>query len=74
MANTKVTTTLEAIDKASGVINKVTGSMGKAQKSFGDFAGEIPGLNQAMSLLTNPVALAGAGIAAAGKYAADATK
>ena len=74
MANTKVTTTLEAIDKTSAVLGKVTGSMDKAQKSFGDFAGEIPGLNQAMSLLTNPVALAGAGIAAAGKYAADATK
>ena len=74
MANTKVTTTLEAIDKTSAVLGKITGSMDKAQKSFGDFAGEIPGLNQAMSLLTNPVALAGAGIAAAGKYAADATK
>ncbi len=74
MADGRVKTILEAVDRASPVIDKVAGSMGKADKSFRNFADEIPGLNQAMSLLTNPVALAGAGIAAAGKFAADATK
>lgn len=74
MADARARIIMDAVDNASGVIKKVGGEVGKAGKGFKDLANEIPGLNQAMSLLTNPVALAGAGIAAAGKFAADATR
>jgi hypothetical protein len=74
MVDTRTRLIMDAVDNASGVIKKVGGEVGKAGKGFKDLANEIPGLNQAMSLLTNPVALAGAGIAAAGKFAADATR
>lgn len=73
MADAKTRFIMEAVDNASKIINNVGGSIGKAGGQFKDFADQIPGLNQALSLMTNPITLVGAGIAAAGKFAVDAT-
>ena len=65
---------LKAIDQASGVLGKVNSSAGKLKTNFTQLTQQIPGLNSAMALATNPITLVGTGLVKVAQFASDASK
>jgi hypothetical protein len=63
-----------AVDRASAVLNKSTTAFGKWKGQIADVAKAIPGVGNALVLLTNPLTLATAGIAGIGKVLRDSVK
>ena len=61
-------------DQLKSGLGQAKTSLQGTQKALRDITGQIPGLQGALNLLSNPLVLAGAGIAAFGTFAFKATK
>ena len=54
--------------------DKLTDKTKGLNKAWGDFRNQVPGLDRALNLLTNPITLIGVGLVALGKFARDSFK
>jgi len=63
-----------ATDKVSVAQAKNIAKTNGIKKAWGDFRSQVPGLNSALNLLTNPITLVAAGLAATAKIMKDSVK
>lgn len=74
MANEIVKIILEAVDQASKDIKAVGKAAAGLKANFKELASQIPGVDKALAIITNPLAQVGAGLVAVTKFTADSTR
>lgn len=74
MADAEVAIIIKATDKASAVLKGVNKSIGSFKTNISELGKSVPGLGNAMNLLTNPITLVGGGIAAIASGMGEAVK
>jgi len=63
-----------SVDKTTAAEKKHADQTKGLTKAWGDFRNQVPGLDKALTLLTNPITLIGAGLAATGKIMKDSVQ